>query len=141
MLLIALFIKIPAIAVAYDGGVFYLRDKEFKIGWIHSVEKEPWFEKYELEDGQLILTETWFKTFGAGVPSSGEVIPSSDGFIHMKINRPMDAIRLTVSKKVRTTLYTKDSSIPLHTFAANHATVVIESKKIPLWQILRGEYN
>ena len=57
----------------------------FTIGWIHSVEKEPWYELYKPSDDGFLLYETYFKTFGAGVPSDGEIIPSTDGFIHMKI--------------------------------------------------------
>lgn len=138
VLLVAIFIKKPVIQFAYDGGVFYLNE-EFEIGWIHSVEKEPWFEKYELQDGSLVLTETRFKTFGAGTPSTGEVIPSNDGFVHLKVNRKMDAVHLTVSEKVQTTLYTKNKIIPLNKLTADHETVVITIEKLPIWQILRGD--
>jgi len=141
VLLIALLIRVPAIKVAYNGEAFLLKEKEFEIGWIHSVEKEPWFEKYKLEKGNLILTETRFKTFGAGTPSSGQTIPSDDGYVHMQINRQMEAVHLTVSKNVRTTLYTNDSTIPLHKLAGDHETIMIDSKKIPVWQMLRGEWK
>jgi hypothetical protein len=39
------------------------------VKWIHSVEKTPWEETYELqEDGTLRLIEAIFYSFGAGVP-------------------------------------------------------------------------
>ena len=56
---------------------------EFTISWIHSVEKTPWRETYQIADnGELLLIETAFQSFGAGVPhqkgnmmiENGEVI-------------------------------------------------------------------
>lgn len=141
VLLIALFIKVPVVEVSYNHSSFFLKDHSFEIGWIHSVEKEPWFEKYALKKDNLYLVETRFKTFGAGTPSSGEVIPSSDGFVHMKLDYKMDEINLVVSKNVKTTLYTESSSIPLYKMAPDHETFVIKSKELPIWQILRGEYK
>ena len=110
----------------------------FEIGWIHSVEKEPWYETYENINDQLYLTVTKFKTFGAGTPSDEEVIPSQDGFIHMKVNRPMDAVHLVVSKNVKSTLYTNDKIIPLYELVDDYETITIEIIDIPLWRLLRG---
>lgn len=140
MLLLSLFIiKIPTIQLSYMDGSFYLTDKTFELGWIHSVEKEPWFETYERKGSELYLKTTKFKTFGAGVPSSKEVIETEDGFIHMAINEKMDGIRLAVSKNVRTTLYTQRSEIPLYEQVKDYDTVVIQVVKASLWNLLRGE--
>lgn len=141
VLLIILFIKIPVIEVSYNDSRFFLKDDQFEIGWIHSVEKEPWFETYTLKDHSLYLIETRFKTFGAGTPSTGKVLPSSDGFVHMELNNKMDEINLIVSKNVQTTLYMKNRSIPLYKIAPDHGTVVIKNKELPVWQIIRGDYK
>lgn len=140
MLLLSLFlIRIPTIQLSYIGGSFYLYEDEFELGWIHSVEKEPWFETYERQGNDLYLTTTKFKTFGAGVPSSKEVIEMEDGFVHMIVNEKMDEIRLAVSKNVQTTLYTKNSEIHLYELVNDYDTIVIQVVKASLWNLLRGE--
>lgn len=140
VLLILLFIiKFPIVQVSYDNSRFYLKEDTFEIGWIHSVEKEPWFETYQLKDHQLFIIGTRFKTFGAGTPSVGKIIPSNDGYVHMELDRKMDEINLVVSKNVKTTLYTENSSIPLYQLVDDHTNVTIEGTEIPLWQIIRGD--
>ncbi|MEZ7170320.1 DUF1850 domain-containing protein [Sporosarcina sp. OR05] len=140
MLLLSLFLlRIPAIQVDYPDGRFYLMDTSFDIGWIHSVEKEPWFETYERDGDQLTLTTTKFKTFGAGVPASAELIEADDGFIHMTINEQMKEINLAVSSNVQTTLYTKNNEIPLYELADEYETVNIHAEKVSIWNLVRGE--
>ncbi len=139
MLLFFHFFKVPTIQVSYADGRFYLKGRTFQIGWIHSVEKEPWLEMYERRGKELYLVETKFKTFGAGTPSIGEVIPSDDGFVHMKLDNKMAELRLSVSENVETTLYTENETIPLYTLVDDYESVVIDIQKLPLWQHLRGE--
>lgn len=141
VLLILLFYKIPVIKLSYSDHYFYLKDKTFEIGWIHSVEKEPWFEKYKLRNDDLYLVETRFKTFGAGVPSTGEIIPSNDGYVHMRMNRKMEAIHLIVSENIKTTLYTEHYNIPLYKITEKYGAITIESKKLPLWRLLEVMTN
>ena len=55
----------------------------FTVMWVHSVERTPWNETFQVtEQGELLLVETVFQSFGAGVPhqkgtmtvESGEII-------------------------------------------------------------------
>ncbi|WP_252502269.1 DUF1850 domain-containing protein [Sporosarcina sp. Marseille-Q4943] len=140
MLLLSLFlIRIPTIQLSYMDGSFYLSDDTFELGWIHSVEKEPWFETYERKGLDLYLTTTKFKTFGAGVPSSKKVIEAEDGFVHMVVNEKRGEIRLAVSENVQTTLYTKNSEIQLYELVDDYETIVIRVVNASLWNLLRGE--
>lgn len=140
MLLLSLFfIRIPTIQLTYMDGSFYLMEDSFEIGWIHSVEKEPWYETYERKSSDLYLTKTKFKTFGAGVPSSKEVIRADDGFVHMNVNEKMNEIRLAVSSNVKTTLYTGKSEVPLYELVDDYDAVVISVEKISIFNLLRGE--
>ncbi|WP_225228749.1 DUF1850 domain-containing protein [Bacillus sp. PS06] len=139
VLLILLFVNVSKLKVSYNDRYFYLDNDTFEIGWIHSVEKEPWYETYEMRNDSLFLNETRFKTFGAGTPSDGTIIPSNDGFVHMLINQKMEDIHLFVSNNVKTTLYTEKSTIPLYELVDDYETVTIEVKKIPLWELLRGD--
>jgi hypothetical protein len=139
VLLLFLYVKIPVIFVSYEDGDFFITDDAFEIEWIHSVEKEPWMETYQKKQDHLYLVKTRFKTFGAGTPSDGEIIPTSDGFVHMKINRRVEVIHLAVSKNIKTTLYTEEDEIPLYEMVDDYETVTIQIKKLSLWQLLRGE--
>lgn len=105
------------------------------------MEKEPWFEKYELKNNELYLVETWFKTFGAGTPYEGEIIVSDDGFTHMKLNIKMKKLEIIVSENVKSTLHTESTEIPLYKLVDTHETITIESKKIPLLGLLRGDFK
>lgn len=143
MLLMSFFIKRPTILATSVNGSFFIKEDTFEIGWIHSVEKEPWFELFERKGNDLYLIGTRFKTFGAGTPSDEQVIASDDGFVHMKVNLKMKELRLTISEDVKTTLYRGADVIPLYKRIGNHETIVFEVKKIPLWQLLlqRGGYG
>lgn len=52
-------------------GVVPLRLQDtFTVGWVHSVELTPWRETYRLSGlSQMELSETSFRSFGAGVPA------------------------------------------------------------------------
>ena len=139
LFLLSFLFKISTIQVTYPDGSFYLEDDTFEIGWIHSVEKEPWYETYTVKDQQLYLETTRFKTFGAGTPSDGEIIPSDDGYIHMRINREIETIDLVVSKNIKTTLYTKTAIIPLYEQLNDYEVVNIKVVKLPIWQFMWGE--
>lgn len=135
LFLLGFLFRVPTIQVSYPDKSFYLKEDTFELGWIHSVEKEPWYETYTIKDQELYLVTTRFKTFGAGTPSDGEIIPSNDGYIHMKINRKMEAVHLVVSDNVKTTLQTKNSTIPLYQELKNHESIEIKIVKLPFWQL------
>lgn|SRR5699024_3102088 len=134
------FIRLPGIQINMKDGSYFLKENSFTLHWIHSVEKEPWFEVYERQGDQLLLTETYFKTFGAGVPSDGEIIDSDDGYIHMKVNRAMDDVNVVVSSNVKTTLTTQEKDIKLYDMVDDYEEVHIQSKQLYLWNLVGGEF-
>lgn len=137
MLLFLSFYKIPVLKLQYQDHILFFNESSFEIGWIHSVEKEPWFETYTLCGDELCLLKTRFKTFGAGVPSNGDIIPSDDGYIWMKLNQKISELRLSVSKNIETTLYLNNEQIKLYELVDDYDTVLIKSETIPLWKYLR----
>jgi hypothetical protein len=141
VLLLLLYYRVPTIEVSYNNSKFYLKDDTFEIGWIHSVEKEPWFEEYQLQNNDIYLTKTRLKSFGAGTPSVGKFIPSNDGFVHMRIDRKIEEIHLVISDLVETTLYLDDSIIPLYKLVNDYETVTIKISKLPLWELVRGDFK
>ncbi|WP_081792121.1 DUF1850 domain-containing protein [Caldalkalibacillus mannanilyticus] len=59
------------------------RGDRIEVAWIHSVEKTPWSEIFEVtHEGQLQLIETRFQSFGAGVPhlALSEDMHTEDGY-------------------------------------------------------------
>jgi len=133
-------IHIPVIEIIVDEKTYFVRDTSFTLSWIHSVEKEPWYEIYKRKNSHLILTETYFKTFGAGVPSNKEIIKKNNGFIHMKVNRKIDKLNIIVSEDVQTTLIIGDKKIELYKLLENYSEVTIQVKNLHLWNIFRGDF-
>lgn len=54
-----------------------------QISWTHSIEKSTWMDTLTVTpDGRLVLTETRFRSFGAGMPYDTEgIVTYEDGFI------------------------------------------------------------
>lgn len=62
----------------------YVGVSNVSIRWQHSVEKEEWEEFYVIGEGDILLSKTRFKTFGAGVPSdAGKDTFIKDGWVYM----------------------------------------------------------
>lgn len=140
MLLLSLSIRVSAIHITADCWEKYVPVDRFEVGWIHSVEKEPWYERYEVRDGRLFLTGTQFKTYGAGVPSEGTIIPSDDGFIHMVLDQEVPELSIFTSEDVRTTLYTEEGELPLYD-DGERRSVTITHETVPLWRLIGGAHH
>ena len=87
-----------------DGHVkneFFLPDKTFTLGYIHSVLLTPAQELFRVDkDNTLMLYETIYESFGVGLPYSQEEgeFDIVDGKFILKIHRSMDSIKLRVSQ-------------------------------------------
>lgn len=139
VLLFFLFSKVTVVEVKIDGKSYYIHDSEFELKWIHSVEKEEWVEVYEINKSKLSLVETYFKTFGAGVPAQGEIIPSSDGYIHMKMDISYKELNIAVSENVKTTLSTDQKEIRLYELTENYNNIVLTVKDLFRWKVWEGD--
>ena len=75
--------------------------QRFSVAWRHSVEREAWVETFENVDHALVLAETRFKTFGAGVPAhAGRETRVVDGWVVMSgIDRPVPALTYQAAAK------------------------------------------
>lgn len=134
------FIRIPVLEIQTDAHSYFIKDKPITLSWIHSVEKEPWHEIYERQHDQIVLTETYFKSFGAGVPSDLEVMDERDGFVHMKVNRIMDEVHVVVSENVQTSITVDGNEIALYQMLEPYSEVTIKVKNLKLWNIFGGEF-
>lgn len=53
-----------------------------ELSWIHSVEKTPWIETYQVKSVQeFLLVSTAFASYGAGVPHEANEVRTEDGMI------------------------------------------------------------
>lgn len=118
----------------------YLSDERFEIHWIHSIEKEEWFEVYEVEKEDFILTESHFKTFGAGVPSDSDEPAkiTKDGFVKYTLNDRYPDIYLNVSDKVETKIVQNNEEILLYELYDPYTAVEIKVENITLLKQLLG---
>ncbi|MGM8215430.1 DUF1850 domain-containing protein [Bacillaceae bacterium W0354] len=135
-LLILLFVKIPVFQFVINNEPYYLVSNNFTISWVHSVEKEKWYEKYTKKNGVLLLTETRFKTFGAGVPANGEIISTQQGYVQMRIDREIPVLNLIVSHNVKTIVETNDDIIPLYELTNDYEEITISVQNVHLWDLL-----
>jgi len=135
-----LLIRIPVIEVTTDHETYFIRDESITLSWIHSVEKVPWFEIYERVDGALVLTETYVKAFGAGVPSDLEVIDKKNGFVQMKVDRKMNEVNVVVSENVQTTIIVGNKKWELYKMLDSYSEVTFIVRDLYFWNLFGGEF-
>ncbi len=128
---------ISVVMVSTDGkaeaAIFYSRDASFSIRWQHSVEKEDWEEIFVVKDDQIVLKDTRFKTFGAGVPNdAGKDTFIKDGWVYMTdIDQLIGKeLAITTGRSTNHSFLTEDSKTPLS--ASKHYQ--ISTGKISLWE-------
>lgn len=78
--------KHDVIEVTFNEQSCLLEGTTFELQWEHSVEKQWWIEAYEVRENTLLLTDTYFETFGAGSPSISAETLSSDN-IDQKVDK------------------------------------------------------
>ncbi|GAA3729790.1 hypothetical protein GCM10022378_17870 [Salinicoccus jeotgali] len=96
-LLVILYITTPfhiSISDMETGEVLYstrIDDGErFSVEYIHSVERSPVKEIFEVRGTDIYTMESHTESFGAGMPYEGDVMELKDGkFIISEINRPV----------------------------------------------------
>jgi hypothetical protein len=94
--------------------------KQFSVGYIHSVNKSPVSEIYQIRQGQIVLIAVEFETFGAGMPTEPEfdqtlsILPGGgmriDGF-----DRVIDSLSYMIGHTTEHTLILSDEQIALLT--------------------------
>jgi hypothetical protein len=139
VLLFSHFYRIPVVEIAGDHSSFFIKDDQFVLGWIHSIEKEEWFESYQREGQKIILTETHFKTFGAGTPYQAKETTTKNGFIAMEMHIDYEELNITTSEHVQTTLFFSDREVPLHHYFDQYESVIVRTLHLPVWEYIRGD--
>lgn len=69
------------VQISFEDEHCLLRESSFSLVWQHSVEHQQWRENYRLLVRCFITEASYIETFGAGTPSSGQLIEAPEGFI------------------------------------------------------------
>jgi hypothetical protein len=109
------------------------KDATFSIKYIHSVERTPVWETYSLNDDEIILEETIFQSYGAGLPATSpydfDIV--EDGFRLYDINQVMtNLIYRTGAVRANHELLIGDKSYPFLDFSKPTQGVKFETQKM-----------
>lgn len=127
----------PITLIITDHDLCKIESPTFALSWTHSVDKTPWIEFYERQDNGFILTDTKFKTFGAGVPHDGILLDRNDDMIHYQIDHFMPEINWVVDHDVRSTIYlSKDQPWEVYNEVDRYSEVKIRNRPFNFWQRL-----
>jgi hypothetical protein len=123
-----LLIPFQVLTIDGEGGEksAYLGASDFSLKWKHSVEKEEWEEFFVLQDTGILLTDTRFKTFGAGVPSdAGSDNFIKDGWVYMTgIHRSIGkSLFFRTGKTTEHRITVDGQSVKLKANSSYHVTV------------------
>ncbi len=115
---------------------------EFTIKYTHSVELTPVWEVYEIREGKIILKETVFQSFGAGLPSTSpyEFDIVDDGFRLSDINLEMTDLIYRVGKvRANHQIIIGGNEYPFLDFAKPEEGLKFETKQMSYFEFITKE--
>jgi len=103
----------------------------FAIEYIHSVERTPVWDYFELRGGEIFLTGTLYESYGAGLPflNKNNYIVANGKFEIKDINQKLDNIPLRVSDYAKHKFIYGDKEYKLYEITQPQNLVVISVKK------------
>lgn len=107
----------------------------FTVAYTHSVQLCPVTETYVIKDGEIILTETYFESFGAGLPASTPYTfeMKNKGFRIYDINEVMNnLVYRTGAERANHELIYKDKSYKFLDFSKPRTGVEFKVNRVPL---------
>ncbi len=108
-----------------------LPDKKFQICYIHSVEKIPVYEFFEImPDGNVRLYETRFQSYGAGISNQEDGFIYDGTFFKVLLNREFREFYLYVSSLDGQSLIFKNDVVVLKEIANEYDLLVFRTKTV-----------
>ncbi|WP_190238695.1 DUF1850 domain-containing protein [Salipaludibacillus neizhouensis] len=106
-------------------------ESEITLSWIHSVEKTPWHETYQVQDDhRLLLKRTSFQSYGAGVDHQKGEIKIENGFIiYENINEYFDELSWIHSHRTKHEITMDDETILSVTDLPHHEPIKLSVEK------------
>ncbi|HZK09695.1 MAG TPA: DUF1850 domain-containing protein [Clostridia bacterium] len=119
----------------------FLAKDGFSISYTHSVERTQVIEKYRFENDGFVLSDTWFHSHGAGLPSSTDYDfeTSSEGFHIYNINQYFEEVIYRSGKKIADHhLLMGEKKYPFTEFTRPGSAVLFRVEKVPYWKLFLG---
>lgn len=88
-----------AVCIATVGGVMKIAATSFVLSWMHSVEKVPWQEVWNVSPQGLILSEARIKGSGAGMDPPADAVLREGWYVYRPNIPPRPEIVLAASGK------------------------------------------
>jgi hypothetical protein len=118
------------------------KGESFTIEYTHSVELTPVSETYIIEDNKIILTESYFKSYGAGLPSTTpyKFEITDKGFRIYEINEVMeDIVYRTGAERANHRLILREKEYPFLGFTKPRSGVKFSVKNINILTYIAKE--
>ena len=150
LLIIIILFLIPVTTLTardYDNDVLlraWRIQDSFTVSYIHSVELTEVLEIYSIEDEEIVLTETYFKSFGAGLPATTpyDFEIRSDGFRIFNINETIETlIYRTGAVRANHKLIIEDKEYNFLDFSVGQTAVHFQVENITFLNYIIKEVN
>lgn len=114
------------------------KEVKFAIEYLHSVEKTPVWEYFQVKGGKLYLTGTRYESYGAGLPflKKHNYIVSDDKFEIKEINEQLEKIELRVSDYAKHKFIVNGQEYKLYQMTEPMNLVVIDLKVMNQLELL-----
>ncbi|NLA51427.1 MAG: DUF1850 domain-containing protein [Alcaligenaceae bacterium] len=123
------FWPLERLKISYQDKFCYLEDTSFILQWRHSVELQDWQEHYRLSSGRLFLDASYMQTFGAGTPSSGEVIDAPEGYVGLRSEVVLPSLHWIVSRNMQGKIITQQGTWDIYQLVPDYTEVEIQPSK------------
>lgn len=122
--------------------VFSIEDvKEFTIEYIHSVDRQPVWEQFRIDNNrEIVLEKTGFKMLGAGMasfPDEGTLVYEDGWNIIKDLSRPLDVIHLRVGYTSDPAIVVNNQELKLSQFNIQGELVLIEVEEITRGNLIK----
>ncbi len=118
----------------------WIRSPYFQLSWVHSVEKQPWQEWYQREGQGFLLSQTRFKSFGAGVPDTGKIEFTPDHWLLQNSNITLKEINWVISKRVQSSIVLGQTTWHIANEEPDYSVVHINNQSIWTWQLITKDF-
>ena len=116
-------------------------EEEFSVSYIHSANRSPVTEFYQVRNGSIVLTALEFATFGAGMPTElepGQVLVNlPDGKMRIEgFDREIEALLYIIGYTTEHTLHVGQQNVPLTTLDVPGQLIQFNIVRLNFWQRL-----
>ena len=118
------------VKISFEDSFCYLEDTTFILHWRHSVERQDWQEYYQLSSGNLFLSASYMQTFGAGTPSSGNVIEAPEGYVGLASEVVLPSLHWIVSRNMQGKLITSNGTWTIYNQVPDYTEITIQPSRV-----------